>query len=224
MRSIRSVTFWKWLEVETETIFFMLLSIGLIGCGTLPKVVVLNDPLSAKEHLQLGLSYEAKGEWNLAISEYQAALEKGESPSTIQGYLGNVYYGKKNYPKAEKSYRKALQLDPGNAPVLNNLAALYLNEGKELIEAERLVQRAIEVDPTRKSYYLDTLGEIYLARREYDFALTVFQEAKGLVPLDSPLFFQFEECRKRLLELLDGEGQPEEEAVGGSGCKGMKEG
>ncbi len=32
----------------------------ITGCS-MPQIVVLNDPLTAEEHLQLGLSYEKKG-------------------------------------------------------------------------------------------------------------------------------------------------------------------
>ncbi|MFQ5950231.1 MAG: hypothetical protein ACE5J1_06050, partial [Nitrospiria bacterium] len=51
--------------------FFLLF--GLVGCGAVPKIIILEDPLTHEEHLQLGLSYEAKGEWDLALSEYKAA-------------------------------------------------------------------------------------------------------------------------------------------------------
>ena len=111
-------------------LFFLIL--GLAGCGAVPRVVILQDPLSADEHLNLGLSYEAKGEWDLAVSEYQAALKKGGPPSVIQGYLGNVYYAKNDFPAAKRAYRRSLQENPKNAPILNNLANVYLIERRGL--------------------------------------------------------------------------------------------
>lgn len=181
----------------------LLLLFGLAGCGAVPKVVILNDPLSGEEHLQLGLSYEARGAWDLAIVEYQAALDKGGSPSVIQGYLGNVYYAKKNYAAAEQAYRKSLRLDSQNAPILNNLASLYLIEERDLLEAERWVQQAIEIDPARKPYYLDTLAAIYLARAEYEPALAAVREAKALAPSDPLLLKQLSEQQNHVLELLE---------------------
>ncbi|MBI3802557.1 MAG: tetratricopeptide repeat protein [Nitrospirae bacterium] len=181
-------------------VFFV---IGSAGCGTMPRIVILNDPLSAEEHLQLGLSYEAHHEWDQALSEYRKALEKGGPSSVILGYLGNVYYAKKDYPAAEEAYQKSLHGNPQNAPVLNNLASLYLIKQKELVEAERLVQRAIAADPTRKPYYLDTLGEIYLARAEYDLAFAAYREATQLAAADPALQQQMQERQRSVLELLD---------------------
>jgi len=176
---------------------------GSAGCGAAPKVIILNDPLSGQEHLQLGLSYEARGEWDRAIAAYQTALDMGESPSVIQGYLGNVYYSKKEYPAAEEAYKKSLHLNPQNAPILNNLASLYLVEGRDLLEAERLVQRAIAIDPMRKSYYLDTLAGIYLARAEYEPALAAYREAEAFA-LSDPFFLkQLSERKNHVLELLE---------------------
>ena len=180
----------------------LLLMLGWAGCA-LPKIVILQDPLSADEHLQLGLSYEAKGEWDIALSEYQSALNKGGSPSVIQGYLGNVYYAKKDFPSAQKAYRRSLQENPKNATILNNLASLHLVEKTNLEEAEALARRAIEIDPGRKAYYLDTLGGIYLERGEYDLALSVFQEAEGLAPSDAPFLAALHANKERLLSLMD---------------------
>jgi tetratricopeptide (TPR) repeat protein len=185
------------------TLLFLLFLFGPSGCGAVPKVVVLNDPLSGEEHLQLGLSYEARGEWDLALLEYQTALEKGGSPSVIRGYLGNAYYGKKDYIAAEQAYRKSLHLNPRNAPILNNLASLYLLEGKDLREAERWVQQAIEIDPARKPYYLDTLGAIYLARAEYEPAFAAYREAKAFSPSDPVLLQQLSKQQDHVLELLE---------------------
>jgi tetratricopeptide (TPR) repeat protein len=181
----------------------LLFLFGQSGCGAVPKVVILHDPLSSEEHLQLGLSYEARGEWDRAILEYQTALEKGGPPSVIQGYLGNAHYGKKDYIAAERAYRKSLDLNPQNAPVLNNLASLYLLEGKDLREAERWVHQAIEIDPARKPYYLDTLGAIYLARAEYEPALAAYREATTFSPSDPVLLEQLSKQQDHVLELLE---------------------
>lgn len=175
--------------------------LGWAGCGSLPKIVILQDPLSAEEHLDLGLSYEAKGEWDLAISEYQAALKKGGTSSVIEGYLGNVYYAKKDFASAERSYRRSLRDNPKNAPVLNNLASIYIAEKINFQEAETLARRAIEADPARKAYYLDTLGEIYMERGDYDLARSAYDEAENAAPSD-PAFLEALHANRKGLESL----------------------
>lgn len=176
---------------------------GIAGCGSVPKIIILKDPLSSEEHLRLGLSYEAQGQWDLALSEYEAALEKGGPSSLIQGYRGNVYFSKKEYPSAKAAYQKSLSENPQNAPVLNNLAFLYLAQKENLKEAERLIHRAIEADPPRKPYYLDTLGGVYLERGEPDLALSAYREAEQLAPADPSFLDHLQDNQKRVLDLLE---------------------
>jgi tetratricopeptide (TPR) repeat protein len=201
--------------------FSFLLLLGSTGCGSVPKIIILKDPLSAEEHRRLGLSYEAQGKWDLALSEYDAALKKGGPSSVIQGYRGNVYLSKKDYLSAKDAYQKSLSENPQNAPVLNNLAFLYLAQKENLKEAERLIRRAIELDPPRKPYYLDTLGAVFLERDEPDLALSMFQEAEGLAPSDLSFLSHLQVNKKRVLDLLEKgpqrEGDPAlREEAGGS--------
>lgn len=192
------------VSLTSGAIVFSFLSLlGLTGCGTVPKIIILKDPLSSEEHLRLGLSYEAQGEWDLALSEYEAALKKGGSSSVIQGYRGNVYFSKKDYPSAKEAYQKSLSENPRNAPVLNNLAFLYLAQKENLKEAERLIHRAIEADPSRKPYYLDTLGAVYLERDEPDLALLAYREAEQLAPSDPSFLNHLHDNKKRVLDLLE---------------------
>ncbi|HEY5600012.1 MAG TPA: tetratricopeptide repeat protein, partial [Candidatus Manganitrophaceae bacterium] len=103
---------------------------------------------------------------------------------------------------ATTAYRKSLQENPQNAPLLNNLANLYLVQKTDLEEAESLARRAIEIDPSRKAYYLDTLGSIYIEREDYDLALSVFREAEILAGPDGALIEAIRKNQARLVDLL----------------------
>jgi tetratricopeptide (TPR) repeat protein len=127
----------------------------LFGCA-LPRIVVLDDPLTPEEHLNLGVSYEKKGELDNALQEYETAAKK--LPAAYL-YIGNIYYVKGEFGKAAQYYGKAIREVPGNADAYNNLAWLYYLEGKDLGEAERLASRAVELNP-RKEIYRDTLEQI----------------------------------------------------------------
>lgn len=151
----------------------------------------------------MGLSYEAQGQWDLALSEYESALKKGGSSSVIEGYRGNVYFSKKDYSSAKDAYQKSLSENPQNAPILNNLAFLYLVRKEDLREAERLVRRAIEIDPAGKPYYLDTLGSLFLERNEPDLALSVYQEAEMLAPSDPAFLSHLHDSKKKVLDRLE---------------------
>ncbi|HYA11622.1 MAG TPA: tetratricopeptide repeat protein [Thermodesulfovibrionales bacterium] len=105
----------------------------------------------------MGVTYEKKGELDNALKEYQEASKK--LPLAYL-YMGNVYLQKNEYDKAETYYKKAIKKDPANADAYNNLAWLYFIKQENLDEAERLALKAIELNPSKKTIYIDTLEKI----------------------------------------------------------------
>jgi len=139
------------------------LALGLSGCA-LPRVVVLEDPLTPREHLELGLAYEKQGQYQLAAQEYQAAAKELPGASL---YLGNAYFHLGRDGEAESAYRSALEAEPNNPRAYNNLAWLLCARGEELEEAEFLASRAIILAPSgEKDAYGDTLERVRRARRD----------------------------------------------------------
>jgi len=136
----------------------LLLLAAASGCSRLPKLIVLEDPLSADEHVALGVAYEGKGELSLAAREYERALKKESGSFPARFNLGNVRLAEKRYDAARDEYRKALALRPGNPEATNNLAWAAIRSGSGLEEALRGIE-AVLSDPARRSPpYLDTLG------------------------------------------------------------------
>lgn len=136
------------------------------GCS-FPRIIILDDPLTPEEHINLGVVYEKKGELDFAIKEYEIASKK---LPTAYFYLGNVYMQKGNLDEAEKYYKKAIKKQPNLADAYNNLAWLYYNKAKGsglnvedikeiLKEAERLVLKALELNSSNENYR-DTLDKI----------------------------------------------------------------
>jgi tetratricopeptide (TPR) repeat protein len=126
------------------------------GCS-LPRIIVLKDPLSPEEHLNLGVVYEKEGEFDNAIKEYLKAAKK--LPIAYL-YLGNAYFQKNDWVEAEEYYKKAIMKDPNNSDAYNNLAWLYCTKGENLDEAENLALKAIELNPSKENIYKDTLDKI----------------------------------------------------------------
>ncbi len=134
----------------------------LIGCA-MPRIIILDDPLSPEEHLKLGMAYEKNGEFDLALREYKEASE--EIPQA-RLFLGNIYFLQKDYASAEREYEQAIAVIPDNPRPYNNLAWLYYTQGNKLDEAEALARRAVELAPKGKdSAYRDTYERIVQAKR-----------------------------------------------------------
>ncbi len=132
----------------------------LTSCS-LPRIVFLDDTLSPEEHLNLGVAYEKKGEYDPAIEEYKKASKK--IPRAYL-YLGNVYFQKGDLGNAEDSYKKAIDSDPALADAYNNLAWLYYTKKENLPEAESLASKALQLEPANGTY-IDTLNKIREVRQ-----------------------------------------------------------
>jgi Flp pilus assembly protein TadD len=128
----------------------------LTACS-MPTVVIMNDPLSAQEHLDLGLAYEQKGMLDLAEKEYVMAADKQAAWALPYFNLGNIAYLKKDLKAAEKYYCKALELDKQNPDIMNNLATLLHDMGRSE-EALELIDKALVLQ--HKPEYLDTKEQI----------------------------------------------------------------
>jgi tetratricopeptide (TPR) repeat protein len=144
-----------------QVICFLVLSFGIASCS-LPRIVLLEDPLSAEEHLNLGVTYEKNGELDNALEEYKKASKTIPLAYT---YIGNIFFKKGELKDAEVNYKRAIKEEPYPADACNNLAWLYYTEKKNLEEAEKLTLKAIQLDPSKKDIYQDTLEKIRELKR-----------------------------------------------------------
>lgn len=74
--------------------------------------------------------------------------------------LGSIFERQKKYNEAETQFRKVLEVNPENAPVLNYFGYMLADRGIRIEEATALIERALKVDPNNGAY-LDSLGWAY---------------------------------------------------------------
>jgi len=132
----------------------------LWGC-TQPRIIVLNDPLDAHQHNDLGVAYEQRGEFDLAGREYRRAaeLDKGWALPLIN--LGNIAARSAEWQGATEHYQAALARQPDNAEAMNNLAWALAQAGRPE-EALPWAQQAVAAAAADPRCW-DTLAEVYLA-------------------------------------------------------------
>jgi tetratricopeptide (TPR) repeat protein len=147
--------------VSARVAAWTLLAVALAGCS---HIVVLDDPLTAAEHNDLGVAYEAQGKSDLARREYDQALRLDPGLVRARVNLGNLEAASGRWGRAEDDYRRALHRSPADADALNNLAIALLRQGKGLGEAESLAAKAVAADGERDSIYRATLAEVQAAR------------------------------------------------------------
>jgi len=145
------------MKEKFAAVFLLLLMFLSASSCSLPRLTMIKDPLTPEEHLNLGVIYEKRQEFDPALKEYQLASKK---LPIAHLYMGNVFFQKEEWREAEKAYKKAIKQDPKNADAYNNLAWLYYTRGEKKDEAENLVLKAIELNPTKEYLYKDTLEKI----------------------------------------------------------------
>jgi len=112
-------------------------------------------------------------------------LEK--DPNNAEGWqmLGRSYAALQRMPEALAAYKKALALNPNNAPLLVDYADLLAFENKSIKgEPIRLVQKALQIDPNNLKG-LALAGTASFETGNYKKAEEYWSKAKGLVPADS---------------------------------------
>lgn len=156
MKKVVGILLLKCMKIISFIGIIIMVPCLFAGCS-LPRIIVLDDPLSPEEHINLGVTYEKKGELDNALKEYREA--SGKLPVAYL-YMGNVFLQKDEFGEAEFNYKKAIKQDPRNPDAYNNLAWLYYVKKENLDEAESLAIKAMEVNPSKKEIYQDTLDRI----------------------------------------------------------------
>ena len=159
---------------------FLLLLLLVGGCSRVPKIIVLEDPLSAAEHVELGVAYERKGELDLAQREYERALRKDGKFYRARVNLGNVFLAKKEYGKAREEYLLALELRPGDPEATNNLSWAAIFSGEGIDDALARMESVVSGPGGRQPVFLDTLGVLRMRANHPGKAEEAFALAETL--------------------------------------------
>jgi len=148
------------------------------GCG----VVEVRDKsaLNYDEHMRLGAIYETKGEYELALREYESALAIDKKEPGARFAMGNVRLKMKEYAKAEEEFNASIEASP-SADAYNNLSWVYIEQGR-VEDARAMAGKAVGAAGPEKGYiYLDTLGVALTAAGEYEEAEESFMRAADSV-------------------------------------------
>jgi len=133
------------------------------------------DPNNMQTYLRLGKLFEAIDRNDMAIAQYQKALDLHPKQALLATLVGNLYLKKGELGTARKYYDQALAADP-NFPVANaNMAWVDAQEGKNLDIALGMAQKAKSLMPEVPSI-TDTLGWVMYKRGNYDSAIPLLRE------------------------------------------------
>ena len=121
-----------------------------------------------------------------AEADQLAAQMQRDQPrdAALRYYLGDLALSRKDYAAAEANYRAVLDMQPGNALALNNVAWLMVRAGKP--GAVELADRANALLPDRAPL-LDTLASALAAENQLPRAIETQKKALAQSPQDASL-------------------------------------
>lgn len=146
-------------------------------------------------YLTLGRAYMAQAGQNATLSDQgeteldSAALEKAaeiidrlraENPDGVEGLLlqAQLDYMNRRTDAAERLYRKALEIEPGNAFANLGLIDLLLIRG-ELDEAEERSRLLLDEDNPLRPRAVSKVAQVLLRRKEFDEAYKLLEPYIG---------------------------------------------
>jgi tetratricopeptide (TPR) repeat protein len=139
------------------------------------------QPASPDIPFQLGLLYDAKGQFDQALVQFQSAQRMNAKDPLPPALMGKVLEQTGRRQEAISNYRESLRLDSQNASVMNNLAFALAESNGDLNEALQVALRAVQKSPNNPEI-ADTLGWVYLKRKDIPSALQVFENLRQRQP------------------------------------------
>ncbi len=148
------------------------------------------DPKDVRPLEALGNILRARKEYAEAIKYFTRALAAlGKHDPRYWGYYyarGTSYERLKNWPAAEADLKKALALAPDQPLVLNYLGYSWIDQGKNLKEGMRLIEKAVQLKPD-DGYIVDSLGWAHYKQNNFKEAVRFLERAVEIKPEDPTL-------------------------------------
>jgi len=118
---------------------------------------------------------------------YLQAEKYGFASATLDRNLAITYEQLGSDDKAEERFLAALTVSPDDAFTLNYLGYWWADEGRNLDEAIKMIEKAVELRP-ESGYFVDSLGWVHYKLGNYPVAVELLEKATTLEPADPVIF------------------------------------
>ena len=142
------------------------------------------DDLEVHENLaQMYTRLKRFTEASAEIDKCEGLVKKDPDKLYVHFLRGDLADHEKKYDEAETEFRKALEIEPKNAMVLNYIGYMLADNGTKLPEAEKFIQQAVDLDP-QNGAYLDSLGWVHFKMGRYTEAEEELRKANDRMASD----------------------------------------
>jgi tetratricopeptide (TPR) repeat protein len=111
-----------------------------------------------------------------AVNMLSAAVEKFPTNTQLRFFLGTMFDRVGNRKATVDQLTKVIEQDKDHVQALNYLAYTYAETGSNLDEAQKLAERALQLQP-QDGYILDTVGWIHFKRGDVEEAIKYLEAA-----------------------------------------------
>jgi tetratricopeptide (TPR) repeat protein len=148
------------------------------------KALIESDPADIRSYIAYGSVLSEAKDYKAMAENYDKAVEViGPVPRpadwTVFFQRGIAYERLKQWDKAEPSFRKALELNPNQAQVLNYLGYSLVDMNINLDEGLDMVKKAVDAKPD-DGYIVDSLGWAYYRMGKFEDSVTELERAVQL--------------------------------------------
>lgn len=154
------------------------------------RALIAEEPDDLLAYSTLGGVLSQHEEYAEAVTVFEQAVAKIGKPEplhwNIYYRLGIAHERTKQWPKAEAAFKKALELAPNQADVLNYLGYSWIDQGINLDQGLAMIRKAVELSP-RKGYIIDSLGWAYFKLGKFEDAVRELERAVDILPRDAVL-------------------------------------
>lgn len=157
------------------------------GAIALYREVLQDLPNHLKARNNLGVLFDRRGEYALALEQYEAARATDPDNVEVLLNLGAVLGALGRFEQAERELRRAQRLDPERADVHANLGILCFKRGL-YAQADLELKRAIELAPDHAAAYFYR-GEALNILGRVDEALGMLERASQLQPRNPKAYY-----------------------------------
>lgn len=149
--------------------------------------VIAANPENREALVAQGNILRSREAFEDATEYYTRAIDLIDTPGRqdwiLYYYRGITHERSDRWPRAERDFKQALELEPDQPYVLNYLGYSWIDQDMRLEEALEMIKKAVELRP-EDGYIVDSLGWAYYKLERYEEAVEELERAVELRPQD----------------------------------------
>ena len=144
-----------------------------------------------EKNIDIANFYRYKKKYKKALKYYQIAensINDSNLPWEFYYYKGICFERLDKWNKAEKNFLKSLKISSNQFRVINYLAYSWLERGKNLDKAKKMLYKANELSEWKYGYVIDSLGWAYFLNKNYQMAEKYLKLAYEKAPYEVEVY------------------------------------